>query len=245
MTMAQSMKPDRKDWNPKNWATSFLERHKDRLSFGKAKGLGFERVSPLTMDHVEVFAKWFGPWIIDKRVSATTLINADETRVTVDREVTSGKTIGIAGKRKKAAIVASSGKAATYLPFHSAAGIIIMDVFVIPTDNDDMAEFHINEVALGARKKHPTYFGFTETGWMNSETWRVIIRKFHQEMCQQYPGMEPILLLDQLKIHLDDESLRFCVANKIHVGFFPAHCTHFLQPSDDTAFSTFKKGLAK
>ena len=108
-----------------------------------------------------------------------------------------------------------------------------------------MAEFHINKVALGARKKHPTYFGFTETGWMNSETWRVIIRKFHQEMCQQYPGMEPILLLDQLNVHLDDESLRFCVANKIHVGFFPAHCTHFLQPSDDAAFSTFKKGLEK
>jgi hypothetical protein len=60
---------------------------------------------------------------------------------------------------------------------------------------------------------------------------------------KKVPGLEPCLLLDKLAVHMQDDALRYCVWNRMHVAFFPAHATHFLQPSDNLLFTVFKKGL--
>lgn len=245
MLIARSLRPDRQDWDAMSWSVGFLERHKARLACAQLKGLSFERVKPVTLVAVEKFIEWFQQWKRDNKLCGRALLNADETRVTVDINQLCTKLIECKEKEKKSSLVATAGKGATYIPFHSAAGSMIMSVFVVPFDANGFADFQLDEVRCQRRDTHPVYFAFTETGWMNSVTWLATMDILKKEMEIQHPGLRVGLLLDQLKVHLDADSLVYCSSNDIAVGFFPPHCTHFLQPSDDVLFTNFKKSLRR
>jgi len=73
-------------------------------------------------------------------------------------------------------------------------------------------------------------FAFTESGY-----------KYYLRIELLYPGLESCLILDRLSFHLNEEIIVYIVKNKLHVVYLPAHTTHFLQPSDDKIFATFKK----
>jgi hypothetical protein len=243
MRIAKALKPDREDWDAKTWSADFLARHKKRLTKVHLKGLAFERVDSVTVDNVKTFVEWYGPWRDENGFKADGILNADETRVTVDLAQLTVKLIECTDKPKYSALMAVAGKGSTYVPFHSASGNIIMSLFVVPHDGHDIAEFPINEVVHMRRDQHPVYFAFTESGWMNAVTWKAALEKLHQEMDLQHPGLRVCLLLDQLKVHLEDDCLRYCQSVDLSVALFPPHCTHFLQPSDDVLFTNFKKQL--
>ena len=52
-----------------------------------------------------------------------------------------------------------------------------------------------------------------------------------------------ILLLDNLSAHHDTESIAFALNNGIHIVFFPANVSHFMQPCDDLVFANFKNSI--
>jgi len=220
-----------------------LKRHKSRLMPKALKGLEFDRVDDRVESQVKEFVEWFPAWFKDKGLSTRVLVNADETRVRIEGGQFRAKGIESTSKPKGGAIEATEGKAATYTPFHTADGKIVMAVFTLPLDINGNSNFLLRRVERPSRDSHPTYFCFTETGWMDAVTWHAVLEKLKEEMDRQYPGLQPILILDKLSVHMENENLRFCLANKIHCVFFPAHATHFLQPSDNKLFTLFKKLL--
>jgi DDE superfamily endonuclease len=207
------------------------------------KGLERERVDNSVLTQTIEFVNWFNDWFKQKGLSTTVLINADETRVRIEGEQQKGKGIESTQKKKASAIKASAGDAATYIPFHTAEGKMVCGVFVLPLDAKGESNFYLRDLTRGQRGSHPTFYCFTETGWMNSETWVEVLKKLKEILEKKYPGLEPCLLLDKLAVHMQDDALRYCVQNRMHVAFFPAHATHFLQPSDNLLFTVFKKGL--
>ena len=239
----RQLRPDKSDWDPAGWYTSFLTRHKVRLSPRVLKGLERERVDNSVLAQTIEFANWFNDWFTQKGLSTKVLMNADETRVRIEGEQQKGKGIESTQKQKASAVKAQAGDAATYVPFHTALGEIVMSVFVLPLDAKGMSNFYLRDLTRASRGSHPTYYCFTETGWMNSDTWLEVLKKLKEVLAEKFPGLEPCLLLDKLAVHMNDDALRYCVQNRLHVAFFPAHATHFLQPSDNLLFTVFKKGL--
>lgn len=239
----KSLYPDLKDWNGESWLRRFTDRHESRFSARTVKGLKSERVSNNVTDQVQEFVSWFEPWFAGKGISHSVLINADETRVQIEGGQHRTKVFEAKSKTKASALEATRTKSASYIPFHTATGKMIMSVFVLPIDKKGNSSFFLKEVTYPRRGSHPTFYAFTETGWLNSDTWLKILETLQAQLSLQYPGLEACLLLDNLSVHMTSKCLKFCKTNKIHVAFFPANSTHFLQPSDDKLFTNFKKLL--
>jgi hypothetical protein len=87
------LRPDKSKWNAAGWYTTFLARHKDRLSPRVLKGLKRERVDTSVLTQTIEFVSWFNDWFKQKGLSTTVLINADETRVRIEGEQQKGKGI--------------------------------------------------------------------------------------------------------------------------------------------------------
>jgi hypothetical protein len=237
------LRPAQDSWDPADWYSGFLQRHKSRLMPKALKGLEFDRVDERVEAQVKEFVDWFPAWFNGKGLSTRVLVNADETRVRIEGGQFRAKGIESTSKPKGGAVEATEGKAATYTPFHTADGKIVMAVFTLPLDTNGNSNFLLRRVERPSRDSHPTYFCFTETGWMDAVTWLAVLGKFKEVMDCQFPGLHPCLILDKLSVHMEDENLRFCLSNNINCVFFPAHATHFLQPSDNVLFTLFKKLL--
>jgi len=119
-----------------------------------------------------------------------------------------------------------------------------MDVFVLPmemrVDGRGEYQFTLQPLTSG-RGSWPTHWCFTESGWLDAESWLAILRVFKGLMTKIAPGIHPVLLQDNLSVHKTDAVLSFLVANHINACYFPAKCTHFLQPEDDVMFTMFKR----
>lgn len=116
-----------------------------------------------------------------------------------------------------------------------------MDVFIFPLDNKGSASFHLKTVEH--RGDHPTYWAFTDTGYLDSDTWVPILEKLQERMAIIAPGIRPVLLVDNLSVHKCDEALKYCFDHGMYAAFFPSNTTHFLQPEDDLMFANFKRKL--
>jgi len=190
------LRPKDPGWNPRGWFAKFMLRHRERVSMATVKSLGYERISPTTVGDVEEWIKWFPAWVAANGLSWKWIINADETRVTIEGEQNRGKVIEGKGKRKKSKKKAHRGKLATYIPFTVSTGEVIMDVFVLPMEmlSDTRGEyaFHL-KISSKGRRPWPTYYCFfTETGWLNGETWIPILEKLTKRMqLVALPGLTP------------------------------------------------------
>ena len=67
----------------KDWATSFLRRHKDRISVRTATLLSIQRVLGFTKDKVHKFFDNLEKIVNEKGYGASQIFNADETGVSV------------------------------------------------------------------------------------------------------------------------------------------------------------------
>jgi hypothetical protein len=60
-------------------------------------------------------------------------------------------------------------KVATYFPFICSSGERIIDVYVFPM-NGDKCDFTITQTSRPKRNSIPTYFCFSDNGWLKKET---------------------------------------------------------------------------
>jgi hypothetical protein len=109
---------------------------------------------------------------------------------------------------KKGAIKPARGKYATYIPFFIANGTLLMDVFIFPLDKNGNASFQLK--SNEEKGSCPTYWGFTSSGYLDGELWIPILRKLKERMEIIVPGIEPVLLLDNLAVHKSEAALQYC-----------------------------------
>ena len=109
------------DWDTDAWYTSFLKRHKERLRPGAVKGLKSTRVRTTVHDQIEEWAEFYPEYITEHKISAKSIINPDETRVTIQGELAQDG-VESTGKRKRAVLEMTRGLGATYIPFQTHWG---------------------------------------------------------------------------------------------------------------------------
>jgi hypothetical protein len=223
-----------------SWYSGFRQRHKKRLSQRAIKGLEDARTADETLDLVQNFCDAVGKSGWHDKLPANVFLNADETRIKIDGEQNSSPAIESTANSKHAGDQAPMGKAASYTPFVNAHGEVIMELFTVPTDSEGNAEFDLSKQLRG---RDDTYWSFSETGYVDSEIFFNALKTLKKVLDRIYPGLEAVLFLDRLSCHVQPETMKWCEENGIHPIFFPAHCTHFLQPCDDLIFATFKKRI--
>ena len=215
-------------WNPSQWFAGFMERHRDRLTLATIKALGDERVDPKTLRYVEEWVDWFPEWMAKNGLSWKHIINVDETRISLEGEQNKVKRIESARKRKKSGKKVQRGRAATLLPFVSSAEKVIMSVFVLPQaevgDSSGWYKFYLKKLARSVRGMGPVFYTFIKSGWLDGVAWRAICKKLREVLQIESPGIRPVLLMDNLKVHTSDDSLRTIIDGGIYPWFPP--CPH-------------------
>jgi hypothetical protein len=68
--------------------------------------------------------------------------------------------------------------------------------------------------------------------------------RFIEEWRAQNPGLHAWIFGDQFSPHLNLFTMRKMLENNLHMWFFPANTSHFLQPLDDVPFARIK-GVVK
>ena len=83
--------------------------------------------------------------------------------------------------------------------------------------------------------------------WMHElrELWFECLKEFKAIYQEKRPGAEPFLVTDNLGAHRKISILKWCILNKVHVVFLPPDVTHFMNPLDDMAFTSFKSNLTR
>ena len=240
----KTLRPSHPSWNPKSWSRRFFQRHADRLSIKTINGIKNKRLSKSLLNETLNFIDNFEFFVKNNNVENKCIFNADETRLTFGMDKYKFKAIEYTGKAYNSIITNNNYKAATYIPFHTF-NKLYFSFLIIPLEKNGKSEFLIKK-AKGLRSDgSPVYYLFTQTGWLNAEAWYCILKTFSEEIRKQIPTKPIILLLDNLNIHTNIQSIKLCNSEKITSMYFPKHSTHYIQPSDSTFFAALKKYLSK
>ena len=244
--IARALVAKRNNWNPSGWAASFLKRWGNQVYIRDSEGIDAERVAPGTLDSVRAWVAVMESYITTHKLSMKHIVNADETRVVfTDAELT-GQRLGVKGPHGTKVVATNPALGLTYIAFIVADGVVLFDLFILPTNNLQSTKMSLECLQRASRQHaYPTYWAWTDKGYMTSALWLPLMQEFHKLFQTRNPGLEPLLFVDNASVHKGLEAMKWCVTNKVHVAFFPPHTTHFLQPSDAQLFAAFKAEVLK
>jgi hypothetical protein len=145
---------------------------------------------------------------------------------------------------KKAVKEAHGAKYSSYAPFVCSTGELVMQVFVVPFSAGKGASFPLlMQPQHPKRGSAPVFWAFTESGLVNTKLWMVIMKKFAKIWFATHPGLEPVVVTDNLNCHTNAEILEWCIKSHVHTFFLPAHSTQWSNPLDQEIFTEFKNVL--
>jgi hypothetical protein len=225
-----------------SWYKNWFRKYKSKFSETTAKGLCAPRIAKETLSLVEQWVKEFPLWIDRHGLSWKSLVNVDETRVKINLNTSSARTLNTRRREKHSMTETRKGKFSSYIPFVSSEGDLIMDVFVVPLIKK--AEIAFPLVNKRGCNSCNTFWTFSETGCVNATLWLEIFKEFKNKWQNLHPGLHPIILTDNLACHKSKEAIEFCEQYQLHVFYLPAGTTHFLNPLDDQIFTSFKKKIS-
>lgn len=214
------------------------------MSLRAVKCLSSKRVTDSTFDHLKHFSIFLEDWYYRNKNKKYIIVNADETRITLDVKRANNKLIESLVKERPGYTGLNSNAVATYLPFISPKEILF-SVFLLPIDKNNYVDLTLKLVNDVNKCNHPVYFMGTRGGYVNSDAWTAILEVFQIFMKTKYPEYEICLFFDRLSSHMTIESLSFCKNANIDAICFPANSTHVIQPCDSLIFASFKNSIHK
>jgi len=241
--LVKGLRPDLANKNLQTWFLGFMQRWSDKLCERSAEALTAERSSTASIPSVELFVIEFPRFVMRHHLSEKWIINVDETRIIINSTSLAKKAIVTKRRSKHRCKESRKGKCASWVPFVRSTGEIIMDVFIVPILPEKGASFVLEPAGRPSRKDSPTFWTFTESGYMNGKLWLECLKKLRNIIDETAPGIIPIILNDNLSAHQQTVSLEWCLANRLFLFFLPPQTTHFLDPLDDTTFTSFKRFL--
>ena len=236
-------------WNGDWWYKNFIKRRQKTLQSRKISWIKEDRVSPNILQHVEEFIESFSRKLRTINFPKRAIVNADETRLFIKGNVFIEEAIESTRKRKKSKTGEHHGRSAGLLVFASADGKIILSVYILPVqfqgNNIATTTLPLKKLDKTLRGKWDRLYCFTDTGYLNNETWKNIMEEYILITERLYPSLDNLLILDGLGAHMQANIMMKCLDHGVHTIYFPSNCSHFIQPLDDNVFTNFKKILAK
>lgn len=236
--VASKLKPN-KQIDLSGWLQKFLQRHKDRVAVKTLNGIKMERVTKVGYNDIEKFAVDFERVKFENQVNDECIFNVDETRISINMDKYSWKAIESCSKLYYSTMKPNDYTGCTYIPFLNR-NRVFMHIIILPDQNGK--GFPMISVPRSTRRGAPLLFiAYTKSGYLNGAVWAIIMKKFCEEVRKHIKSSTIILLLDNLKIHTNCESIAACSKSNIISLFFPRYSSHFMQPADDMFFLNIKR----
>lgn len=206
--------------------------------------LKYERFQSSIIYDVDLFVKYLDTLDLNNKKSSFLLVNCDETRLNLNNNNNKNKKLDDKRRLSSNEVCVKGSKFSTFLPFHSHDRMLC-SFFIFPMKNKYDTSFSIYKEGASTRSSIPILYSFNRSGYLDSELWLQIIKRFHMEMKIKEPNKKIIIFLDRLNIHMSDDTLMYCIQEGIDLIYFPVATTHILQPSDSYLFASFKKMIKK
>lgn len=210
----------------KEWANSFMKRHKDILSERVSKNITYARAST----DAEVIDTFFSH--LEKELDGIpdkNIWNYDETNVQDDPG--SQKVITRRGAKYPEKIQDASKACTSIMVCGSAAG--------------ELAPLYVN---YKAEKLWSTWtengpegarYNRTKSGWFDHQVFEDWFMSLMLPILKKQDGPK-VLIGDNLSSHISLEVLRLCEENNVKFIALPPNATHLLQPLDVAVFRSLK-----
>lgn len=225
-----------KDCRPgKGWMAAFLRRH-PQIRLRKP-----ERVSKARAAATEpVIRQWFKGLklnleelgALDVLEDGRRIFNSDETCIRLCPS--SGKVLGESVWRNVYEIAPGAEKSnLTFLGTFSANGEVVAPMIIYP--------YKRLPAAIGMEVPDDFYIGYSDSGWMKSETFYEFVSKAFNPWLEENEVPKPVLLLvDGHRTHVTVQVSKLCQDFGIILYLLPPNTTHMLQPADVGAFKPLK-----
>jgi hypothetical protein len=199
-------------WEGYGWYYRFISRHKDSLNSCTVQAIQSERVSTDVYSNTQVFASVYEKYLQDFHFTADTVVNADETRLSIKGNLFCSEYIESTQKKKNTHKQRKEKKTAGLLVFATASGKIIFSVYLIPADFNEKlqgtANLPIYNKPYLLKGDWERCYIFTETGYMNDDAWNNIIEKYSEVVSKLWGKVDSLLLLDKLSSHMQVKTVK-------------------------------------
>ena len=226
----------------------FVTRHATDIALQTGKITSPTRSREIMLQKTKEFIDMFEPFVKEGIVTEKTLIVFDETiigdevarpRVIAKRRKSRDKTANVSRKRAK-----SLG---SYMLFSTADGSTPFRVFVIREKtcrNVMNIEYPIVPTKeKGLRDTPHRVFVSSETGYISTDLFKRIMDEFIVWWTVTRPGLECVLLSDNLPIHRNKGIVDNARSHGIHMLNIMAGSSHWFQVHDQLPFAGLKNCL--
>ena len=225
----------------KGWLRYFLKRHRE-LKVKNTKNLSIARAMGANPKSVAAFFDMYKKGLQDNGLlyQPNRIWNIDECGVG-DVPFDGEQVVGVTNEPASQTVSGEKATNTTVLTFISAGGMHVPPMLI----------FKGKRVAQQWREAAPS--GYTirssEKGYITGKAFREygeVFVRYLKERGLLSKTKKVMLLLDLHSAHLFNLAfMEYMLANNVEVYCFPPHCTHVLQPLDDTPYAAFKSAYNK
>lgn len=214
----------------KEWALSFLKRHK--LSLRTPSKTSLARIMGFNKVQVDVFFKNLEELIAKHKFPPSRIFNMDESGInTVPNKAP--KVVSTRGKKCVGKVSsAERGQLTTVICTVSASGNYVPPVIIF-------ARKRLKPELMNGAPPDSLML-CSDSGYSNSDLFPIWLQHFQKHV--QSSDSNPVLLvLDNHSSHISIEAVMFCRQNSIHLLSLPPHSSHKMQPPDKCFFKPLKE----
>ena len=219
------------------WLKGYLDRW-PKLKKKNAKNLSIYQARCSNPIVIGIFfddlAKWIKDWKLEYKPFS--IWNVD--KMVIEDVPKERKVIGIKGIPVNQTVADEKPTNSTVVTFVSAGGLYMPPMVI----------FKCGKIEGRWREAAPSGYALrhSKTGYTNQELFAECGENFVHFLKEKNFFVMVLLLLDCHKSHLFNlHFMQYMKAYGVEVCCFPPHCTHIIQPLDDTPFRNFKRVYQK
>ncbi|XP_045445765.1 uncharacterized protein LOC123653829 [Melitaea cinxia] len=223
---------DNKEMAGEEWFRMFMKRNPE-LSVRVAQATSLSRATSFNRSNVDSFYDNLATVMERYKFEPQNIYNVDETGITTVQKP--DRIVARRGARQVGSVTsAERGTLVTVAFAVNAIGNAIPPFFVFPRVR--YQDHFVRDGPIGsAGSANPS-------GWMQDETFIHFLEHFKKHT-NPSSSHKVLLVLDNHYSHIHINALDFCKTNSIVMLSFPPHCSHKLQPLDQSVFGPLKKAI--
>jgi len=173
------------------------------------------------------------------------VFNYDESRVVLRFGRLTTQRVEARGKDRSNAPITRNKTVALLLTINSANRTVFFSVYVLKGTYNEEESTNVSsalEKAPPARRREcPRFFCWTETGYLNADTFGNGMGLFAEEWGVRNPGREALLFGDQLGSQKKVETIESALLKGVFLFLIAANSSHINQPLDEVPSASYKK----
>lgn len=226
------------------WARDWVKRHHKDLSTRTCKALADKRNPSSVFEEVVSWVDQLDECIKERKTPPSAILNYDECRLVAGGNRLAFKRVQ-AVERERSNVASTCGATVASLQsFAGGDGASFLSVYIFRGrfgEGDSAAtNLVLSRCQTRTRASWPRFYGWTESGFIDSTTFSAVMDLFCREWQLRNPGRDCLLLGDLRQSHKQVDVVRSALKYNVHLWWLVANTSHFLQVLHDKCFAVLK-----